>query len=131
MPVPPVVDYPLCSIFHNGLEHFRSCAVQFIQEEYDGLPVQREPIWRHELGLACFRIPVRNAYEVARVTHLAQEQRDYLHPFAGEVLGEDFGFSYSVISDQHYVLVCGGDVKETQKLRGVYSCVCHVSDIIR
>ena len=37
----------------------------------------------------------------------------------------------SSISDQHYVLVCGGDVKETQKLRGVYSCVCHVSDIIR
>ena len=28
----------------------------------------------------------------------------------------------SSISDQHYVLVCGGDVKETQKLRGVAIC---------
>lgn len=90
-------------------------------------PISSKPVRRHELRLAGGVITVGNADEVTGITHLAKEQGDDLHPFAGEVIGEDFGLADTVIADKHKVLVGWSDVKEAQKLRGGNIDVCHMS----
>ena len=112
---------------HYGLQHFRAGAVKLVQKQDDRLAVQREPVRRHELRLAGGVIAVGNADEVTGITHLAKEKRDDLHPFAGEVLGEDFGLADAMIADQHKILVGGSDVEEAQELRGGDIDVCHMS----
>ena len=82
---------------HHRLKNFRTGTVQLIKKENDWLAVNRKPIRRSEVGLRChisicvFRFYLGGkADDVARVTHLTQEECHHLHSLTLEIAGEDF-----------------------------------------
>ena len=86
------------------MQDFGAGTVHFVQEEHHGLVVHGEPVGRHELGLAGLLVLVGQADEVARVTHLPQEQGDDGYALVLEVAGDDFALADAVFAHEQDVL---------------------------
>ena len=110
---------------HDGLEDFRTGAVQLVQEEDDGLAVQREPVGRHEVRLAGLLVLVGNTDKVARVAHLTQEECHDGHALLGEIVRQDLGLADTVLADQHEIVVGRGHVEELNQLGCIYVDIRH------
>ena len=89
---------------HDRLQDFGAGTVHFVQEEHHGLVVHGEPIGWHELGLAGLLVLVGQADEVARVTHLTQEQGDDGYALVLKVAGDDFALADAVLTHEQDVL---------------------------
>ena len=116
---PPACERAVQRQVHDGLEYLRAGAVQFVQEEDDGLPVQRKPVRRHEFRLAGLLVLVRDTDEVARVGHLAEEECNHRHTLALEEFGEDFGLADAVAAHEHDVMAGGRHLQQLKQ----FSCV--------
>ena len=104
--------FPVQGEVHDGLQYLRSGTVELVEEEDNRLAVEREPVWRHEVGLACLFVFGGDADKVARVGHLSEEKCDYRHAFLGVVVGQYFRFADSMLADKHDVLLCRDNVEQ-------------------
>ena len=104
---------------HDGLKNLRAGTVEFIQEQDDGLAVQREPVRRHEFRLSGFGVFGRDTDEVARVCHLTEEKRNDRHSFSGVVFSKNLGLANAVTTHQHQVVAGRDKLQDLEQ----FSCV--------